>query len=79
MFATGLLLLGYCLIVLFGSVGFSSDRKPAVRPEHSPKRNDSEGITPAPGGLGRLEIPRVGVSVMVVEVVESGDLKRAAG
>jgi sortase A len=29
--------------------------------------------------VGRLEIPRLGVAVMVVEGVEDGDLKRAAG
>ena len=36
--------------------------------------------SPEPGAvLGRLEIPRLGVSVMVVEGVDDGDLKRAAG
>ncbi|MBS1875991.1 MAG: class D sortase [Acidobacteria bacterium] len=31
------------------------------------------------GVIGRLEIPRIGVSVMVVEGVTDGDLRRAAG
>ena len=36
--------------------------------------------SPGKGGIvGRLEIPRIGLSVMVVEGVEDGDLKHAAG
>lgn len=37
-------------------------------------------VIPQDGGLlGRIEIPRIGVSVMVVEGVDDGDLKRAVG
>ena len=37
-------------------------------------------VAPVRGDLvGRLDIPRIGISVMVVEGVDGGDLRRAAG
>lgn len=45
-----------------------------------PRRIRQAATLPREGGLvGRLEIPRVGISVMVVEGVEADDLERAAG
>jgi sortase A len=39
-----------------------------------------EAVVPEEGGIvGRLEIPRIRISVMVVEGAESGDLERGAG
>jgi len=45
-----------------------------AKPQLPPKPAVEDG-----GLLGRLEIPRLGLSVMVVEGVNSGELKRAVG
>jgi len=56
---------------------------PAAR--HQPRPAQLSQVSPSPvippdGGLvGKLEIPRIGLSVMVVEGVDSADLKRAVG
>lgn len=84
----GLLALGYCLAV-FVYARFYEARE-ARRFAQDVRRNEVGSVTTSSspssavaaedgGVLGRLDIPRIGVSVMVVEGVEDGDLKRAAG
>jgi sortase A len=87
----GLLALGYCLTVFLDAKFFESResrnfarqlRRDAVAAAHSgsPVQAVTPVVKPRDGDIiGRLEIPRIGVSVMVVEGVKDGDLKRAAG
>jgi sortase A len=77
--ATGVLALGYCLAVYLDEWRFQVVEN--RRFSGNPRRNAATPKVSLQHGavLGRLEIPGVGVSVMVVEGVEDGDLKRAAG
>lgn len=84
----GFLALGYCLVVFLDAEFYEAREARkfarelrmaevgAAKTSHSPV----PAVAPDDGGVvGRLDIPRIGVSVMVVEGVEDGDLKRAAG
>jgi sortase A len=84
----GALALGYCLAVFletkFYQAGESRDfaRKLRLKERNKAAPADSNGAVATPdkhGVVGRLEIPRLGVSVMVVEGVDDNDLKRAVG
>ena len=88
----GLLALGYCLAVFLDAKLFEAresrnfarqlrrDTVAATAHSGSPVPAVTPVVKPMDGGIiGRLEIPRIGVSVMVVEGVKDGDLKRAAG
>jgi sortase A len=84
----GLLALGYCLAVYVDAKFYQTrearkfDSELRLNKSARAKKSGSPSPAPAPengGVLGRLDIPRVGVSVMVVEGVQAGDLKRAAG
>jgi sortase A len=84
----GALALGYCLAVFleakFYQAGESRDfaRKLRLKERNKAAPADSIGAVATPGKhgvVGRLEIPRLGVSVMVVEGVDDNDLKRAVG
>jgi len=79
--------LGYCAVVWLDAKFFQA--REARRFDHEARIENSPPAhlkaRPAPQTvrdgcpLGRLEIPRIGVSVMVVEGVKNGDLKRAVG
>jgi sortase A len=84
----GLLALGYCLAVFLEAKVYQAREArnfaSELRLKHVGTPTTSRPSAPAPapesGALvGRLDIPRIGVSVMVVEGVDDGDLKRAAG
>jgi sortase A len=84
----GLLALGYCLTVYLDAKfyqarearRFASELRLAEVGAAEPSRTHVPVVAPEAGGVvGRLDIPRIGVSVMVVEGVKYGDLKRAAG
>ena len=84
----GALALGYCLAVFleakFYQARESQDfaRKLRLKERNKAAPADSIGAVATPGKhgvVGRLEIPRLGVSVMVVEGVDDNDLKRAVG
>jgi sortase A len=84
----GILSLGYCLTVylegkLFEAreaLRFSAELRQKSAEIETAARPASPGRPPAQGAVvGRLQIPRVGLSVMVVEGVEAGDLRKAAG
>jgi sortase A len=87
----GILCLGYCLLVLL-NVKFYQARaarnfenklqltgKRTVSTVTQPWRTATVNNPQEGGIVGRLEIPRIGVSIMVVEGTDDGDLKRAAG
>ena len=83
----GVLALGYCLAVYVNAELFQTrqarDFFKAVHLREVGKGTPSIPTTlaiPKDGAVfGRLEIPRLGVSVMVVEGAEDADLKRAVG
>ena len=77
--AAGILAFGYCAMVYFERCFFQirenrSFQQKLVQPPAAPKAFIEPGQV-----LGRLEIPRLAVSVMVVEGVSERDLKKAAG
>lgn len=77
--AAGILALGYCAVVYFDASLFQIREKRNFQQElvqhlAAPTTSLEPGEV-----LGRLEIPRLAVSVMVVEGVDDGDLKKAAG
>jgi sortase A len=85
---TGVVLLGYCLAVFlearFYQARIARDFERQLRREKPPQslaRPPAAPISPPDAGgiLGRLEIPRLGLSVMVVEGAGAKELKRAAG
>ena len=83
----GILSLGYCVAVWVNMKAFQAEAARQFDDEvraHglslAPPAVSPVAALPVDGGLvGRLEIPRLGVSVMVVEGINGGDLKRAAG
>ena len=76
----GILALTYCAVVYVETSFFQfreNRRFHQTIAQHPRTRNKA---SPAHGEvLGRLEIPRLAVSVIVVEGVDEGDLKKAAG
>lgn len=90
--AAGLLALAYCLAVFLNAKFFEAResrnfarelRRNSAHAAHSGAPVPAVAPVPRPpvsgAVVGRLEIPRIGVSVMVVEGVDDEDLKRAAG
>jgi sortase A len=84
----GALALGYCLAVFLEAKFYQArEARDFAREVHLKEGNkaapvDSIAAVSTPdrhGVVGRLEIPRLGVSVMVVEGVDDSDLKRAVG
>jgi sortase A len=70
----GALAIGYCGFVLLDAWIFQ--QRQTDRLERSPSSTAGQ---PADGLIGRMEIPRVGLSVMVVEGTDKTTLRRAAG
>ena len=84
--AVGLAALGYCASVWVRAEMYQSreasrfDRElHLAHIDIAPRNAPPPAVLPDGGLLGRIEIPRIGVSVMVVEGVRDGDLKRAVG
>jgi sortase A len=85
--AAGVAALGYCLAVYVGAKVYQAREARNFERELSQldAGNAAPGGTvpvmaPQNGGvIGRIDIPRIGVSVMVVEGVADGELRRAAG
>jgi sortase A len=84
----GALALGYCLAVFleaeFYQHGAARDFARELRLKEGNKAAPVDSVAPVRtpdrhGVVGSLEIPRIGVSAMVVEGVDDGDLKRAVG
>jgi sortase A len=83
----GILALGYCLAVyLEGKLfearaahDFSQEARQKAPGKETPSVTAPEKMPQEGAVVGQLEVPRVGLSVMVVEGADDGDLKRAAG
>jgi sortase A len=82
------LALGYCLAVFLEAKVYQARaaqdfaRKLRLKERNKTALVDSTASVATPdkhGVVGSLEIPRIGVSVMVVEGVDNSDLKRAVG
>ena len=86
----GVLLLGYCAFVLADAWIFqerqSQELTEQLREENAALPPNESAAVPEPvpmvaadGRVGRLEIPRLGLSTIVVEGVGTSDLRRAVG
>jgi sortase A len=82
-------MLGYCVFVLADAWMFQRrekqnlarllhDARPA-KPTESPNEPESLPAIGPDGLIGRIEIPRIGVTVVVVEGTDKPTLRRAAG
>jgi len=78
LFAGAILTLGYCGFVLANTWMFQRREKQVLERTRQMRMVSSPAIGPD-GLIGRLEIPRLGVSVVVVEGTEESTLRRAAG
>jgi sortase A len=85
LFTGGVALLAWCAFVLTDARLFQRaerrelDRLLAGRQAVSPASAKFSPPVPAGGMIGRLEIPRLGLSVMILEGTEKTTLRRAAG
>jgi sortase A len=93
LFACGVLLLGYCAFVVVDAWVFQrreirnlghllQDRRAASEAKSQPESFTSSKATPAAatdGLIGRIEIPRLLVSAVVVEGIDRTTLRRAVG
>ena len=81
--AGGVLLLGYCGLILTETRLFQRGERAQLEQLRHDRTETGGARIPSPavaGGLiGRMEIPRLGLSVMVVEGVGTSALRRAAG
>ncbi len=83
----GVAALGYCVSVWVGAERFQArEARKFNRELHrthidvTPRHVPLAPLVPEDGGLlGKIEIPRIGVSVMVVEGIGAGDLRRGVG
>jgi sortase A len=84
----GTLSLGYCLAIFVGAKFYQAresrafDQELRRQAESRPAALTSIAPVAMPashGVVGSLQIPRIGISVMVVEGTDDGDLKRAVG
>jgi sortase A len=78
--AAGAGALGYCAFVLADTWNFQREARGHFDPLHlQPAAPPSPGSGAMSSLMGRLEIPRVGLSVVVAEGVDDTTLRRAAG
>jgi len=78
--AAGAGALGYCAFVLVDTWNFQREANGHFDPLHlQPAAPPSPGSGAMSSLVGRLEIPRVGLSVVVAEGVDDATLRRAAG
>jgi sortase A len=84
----GTLSLGYCLAVFLGAKFYQVraarefDERLHLQAESKPAALTSIAPAAMPakhGVVGSLQIPRIGIAVMVVEGTDEGDLRRAVG
>jgi len=72
-------LLGYCAFVLTDTWNFQRQASRAFDRQLQPAPPPGPGADPMGGLLGRLEIPRLGVSMVVAEGTDETTLRRAGG
>lgn len=77
----GVLALGYCAAVFLEARLYqAAQARKFARELRAPGKARAAPAAARDGGvIGRLQIPRLGLSVMVVEGVDTGDLRHAAG
>ena len=84
----GFLALGYCAFVLVDTTIYQSYQNARFEEQLSNSRSTSanargavaEPVVPIPGGaLGRIEIPRIGLTAMIMEGTRERTLQRAVG
>jgi sortase A len=81
----GTVILGYCMAVFLDAKFYQAsearefDKKLHSQADSKPIVLSSIAAVPKHGVVGSLQIPRVGVSVIVVEGSDDSDLKRAVG
>lgn len=83
--AGGFSLLAYCAFLLFDGWSFQNEQRSelerliAQQSETAPDPGTKSGIAPAAGLIGSMEIPRLDVSVIVMEGTTPRTLRRSAG
>jgi sortase A len=81
----GALSLGYCLAIVLGAKFYQASEAREFAKELRLQAQEKAGalssiaLVPKHGVVGSLQIPRIGISLMVVEGVDDSDLKRAVG
>jgi sortase A len=76
LFATGIVLTGYCCIVLIDAKIYQQSEHPELRRQRA---NLNANPVWQDGSLGRIEIPRLGISALIVEGTSTTALNRAVG
>jgi len=81
LFACAALFLGYCGFAVVDAWSFQRSESIDLDRLLADQRAVSHGVAAAAGGgpIGRIEIPRLGLSVVVVEGIGKTTLRRAAG
>ena len=81
LFACAALFLGYCGFAVVDAWSFQRSESIDLDRLLADQRAVSHGVEAAAGGgpIGRIEIPRLGLSVVVVEGIGKTTLRRAAG
>src|SRR5690242_1965432 len=81
LFACAALFLGYCGFAVVDAWSFQRIESIDLDRMLADQRAVSHGVTAAAGGglIGRIEIPRLGLSVVVVEGIGKTTLRRAVG
>jgi sortase A len=81
LFACAALFLGYCGFAVVDAWSFQRSESIDLDRLLADQRAVSHGLAAAAGGgpIGRIEIPRLGLSVVVVEGIGKATLRRAAG
>jgi len=72
-------LLGYCAFVLADTWVFQREASQAFDRQLQPAPPPLPGASAMGGLVGRMEIPRLGISMMVAEGTEEATLRRAGG
>jgi sortase A len=79
LFASGILMLGYCGFVLVDTWIFQKQEDAALE-KFVPQAPAASPVAVGPDGLiGRMQVERLGVSVMVIEGTSDKTLRRAVG
>ena len=80
LFAAAIVMLGYCAFILANTWFYQRQESIALDRSHLRTVSLPGALATAPGGLvGRVEVPRLGLSVIVDEGTDETTLRRAAG
>jgi sortase A len=79
LFAGAAALLAYCAFVLVDTSRFQNDQRRQFESLLTARATATSPPAPARGVIGLLDIPRLGLSVMIIEGSGTATLRRAAG